>query len=241
MSKPLIIIGAGDHAKVLLDILLEQGEKVIGLADKSLSKGTLIYDVPVIGDDEAVLKYNAESVELVNGIGSIGSTALREKLYDFYKSKGYVFKTVIHKSAVVSTRAILCEGAQILAGVVITTEATIGEDTIINSNASIDHACVIGKHCHIAPGCVLSGCVTVGNGTHLGTGSSIIQGIKIGSNVLLGAGSVVVNDIDDNSKAYGVPARMKMTKQMTGGGKRINYISFRMWFNSNLYKGGRYA
>lgn len=217
MSKPLIIIGAGDHAKVLLDILLDQGEKVIGLADKSVSKGTVIYGVPVIGDDEAVLKYNAECVELVNGIGSIGSTALREKLYGFYKTKGYVFKTVIHRSAVVSSRAVLCEGVQVLAGAVITTEAKIGEDTVVNSNASVDHACEIGKHCHIAPGCTLSGFVTVGDNTHIGTGSSVIQGVKIGSNVLLGAGSVVVNDIDDNSKAYGVPARMKITKQMTGG------------------------
>ena len=30
-SKPVIIIGAGDHAKVLLDILLEQNVNVIGL------------------------------------------------------------------------------------------------------------------------------------------------------------------------------------------------------------------
>ena len=35
MNKPVIIIGAGDHAKVLLDILLEQNVNVIGLTDKS--------------------------------------------------------------------------------------------------------------------------------------------------------------------------------------------------------------
>ncbi len=207
MNKSVIIVGAGDHAKVLLDILLEQGEKVIGLSDKFVPKGTLIYGVPVIGDDEAVLQYNADEVELVNGIGSIGSTALRAKIYAFFKSKGYGFKTVIHKSAVVSARAVLCEGVQVLVGSVITTEAKIGEDTIINTNASIDHSCVIGRHCQIAPGCTLSGCVIVGDNTHIGTGSSVIQGVRIGSNVLLGAGSVVVRDIEDNSKAYGVPAK----------------------------------
>ena len=211
MNKPLIIIGAGDHAKVLLDILLEQGEKVFGLADKSVPKGTMIYGVPVIGDDNEVLKYSPEEIELVNGIGSVGSTALREKLYNYYKSKGYIFKSVIHKSAVLSSRAILFAGVQVLAGVIVNTEAEIGENSIINTKASVDHGCKIGSHCHIAPGCILSGCVAIGNGTHIGTGSSIIQGIKIGSNVLIGAGSVVVSDIEDNSKVYGVPAKVKIS------------------------------
>lgn len=217
MSKGLIILGAGDHAKVLLDILLEQGEKVIGLTDKFVPKGTEFYGIPVLGNDEVINQYNINDIELVNGIGSIASTELRAKLYEHFKSIGYTFKTVIHSKAIVSKRAQLFEGAQILAGAVIAIESKIGENTIVNTNVSIDHACVIGKHCHIAPGCTLSGCVHVGHNTHIGTGSSVIQGIIIGDNVLLGAGSVVVSDIDDDSKAYGVPAKMKSTINMTGG------------------------
>ena len=209
MSKPLIIIGAGDHAKVLLDILLEQGEKVIGLSDKTVPKGTLIYGVPVIGDDDVVLSCKTDEIELVNGIGSVNSTALREKIFNRFKNKGYIFKTIVHKSAVISGRAELSEGAQILAGTVITTETKIGENTIINTRTSIDHGCVIGNHCHIAPGCVLSGCVKVGDETHIGTGSSVIQGISIGEKVLIGAGSVVVKDIPDCAKAFGVPAKIR--------------------------------
>lgn len=209
MSKPVIIIGAGDHAKVLLDILLEQGEKVFGLADKSVPKGTMIFGVSVLGDDEEVLKYSPEEIELVNGIGSVKSLVLRSKIFDFYKKKGYTFKTIIHPSAIISNRAKLAKSIQILARVVVNTDAEIGENTIINTGVIVEHGCIIGKNCHIAPGCVLSGRVAIGEGTHIGTGSTIIQGITIGHNVLLGAGSVVVNDIEDNSKAYGVPAKIK--------------------------------
>lgn len=208
-SKPVIIIGAGDHAKVLLDILLDQNIKVIGFTDKNIPKGTLIYDIPVIGDDSVYTNYRTNEVELVNGIGSVGKTLLREYFFSSLKEKGFSFKSVIHPSVIVSKRAKLGEGVQLLAGTVINIESIIGDNSIVNTKSSIDHGCVIGKHCHIAPGCTLSGCVSVGDRTHIGTGTSIIQGIKIGNNVLIGAGSVVVHDIKDNEKAFGVPARVR--------------------------------
>lgn len=205
--KPLIIIGAGDHAKVLLDILLEQGYKVLGLVDKNVSKETVIYGIPVLGNDDEVLNYKPTEISLVNGIGSIGNLNLRAKIYNSFKEKGYSFETVIHKSAIISKRAVINEGVQVLPGTVINTEAHIGENTIINSNVTIEHGCNIERDVHIAPGCTLSGCVKIGEKTHIGTGSSIIQGITIGKSVLIGAGSVVVKNIEDNKKAYGVPAK----------------------------------
>lgn len=208
-SKPVIIIGAGDHAKVLLDILLEQNVNVIGLTDKSISKGTCIYGVPVIGDDSEILKYKTDEIELVNGIGSVGNTLIRQKVFSSLKEKGYFFRSVIHEASIVSKRAKLGEGVQLLAGAIVNIEAEIDDNTIINTKSSIDHGCVIGKHCHIAPGCSFSGCVRIGDCTHIGTGTSIIQGINIGKNVLIGAGSVVINDVSDNEKAFGVPARVR--------------------------------
>ncbi len=208
-SKPVIIIGAGDHAKVLLDILLEQDVTVIGLTDKSISKGTCIYGVPVIGDDSEILKYKTDEIELVNGIGSVGNTSIRQKVFSSLKEKGYFFRRVIHEASIVSKRAKLGEGVQLLAGAIVNIEAEIDDNTIINTKTSIDHGCVIGKHCHIAPGCSFSGCVRIGDCTHIGTGTSIIQGINIGKNVLIGAGSVVINDVSDNEKAFGVPARVR--------------------------------
>ncbi len=207
MRKPIIITGAGDHARVLLDILLENDFKVIGLTDKNIEEGTLVYGVPVIGDDNSVLEYSPQEIALVNGIGSTKDLHLRSEVYSLFKNKGYTFSSVIHPSAVVSRRAKLDEGVQVLAGVAINTEARIGENSIINTNSTIEHDCHIGKNCHIAPGCTLSGGVFVNDNTHIGTGSSIIQGINIGKNVLVGAGSVVIRDIEDNSKVYGVPAR----------------------------------
>ena len=208
MNKPIIIIGAGDHASVLLDILLGQKNDVIALTSVNDSR-TDLYNIPIISDETVIHNYAPNTVSLVNGIGSVGSLQLRKSVYDKFKSLGYVFSNVIHESAIISPRAIIEDGVQVLAGAIINNDAIIKFNSIINTKTSVDHGCIIESHVHLAPGCTLSGCVKVGSATHIGTGASIIQGINIGNNVLIGAGSVVIRNIPDNAKAYGNPARIK--------------------------------
>ena len=208
MNKPLIIIGAGEHATVLLDILLSQKRNVIALTSINNDKQD-IFGIPIIKDEDVIDNYQTSEVLLVNGIGSVGSTELRKKVFLKFKDRGFSFENVIHSSAIISSHVTIGEGVQILAGAIVNAVATISDNTIVNTKASVDHDCKIGSHVHIAPGCTLSGCVYVGDGTHIGTGSCVIQGINIGENSLIGAGSVVVKDIANNSKAYGNPAHIR--------------------------------
>lgn len=204
-SKPIVIVGNGGHARVLIEILLMQQRQILGYTAPTEEHNP--YNIVYLGTDEAILQHEPERVELVNAIGSVSTTELREHVFTFFKSKGYRFCTIIHPSAIVSNTAMLGEGVQIMAGTIIQPFVRIGNNTIINTSASIDHDCCIGDHCHIAPGCVLSGNVTVGKGTHIGTGANIIQNIKIGNNVIIGAGSLVLRNVHDDKKVYGSPAK----------------------------------
>ena len=206
-GKPVILLGAGGHAEVLLDILLEQDVEVLGFAEKAgADRPANIYGVSVIGSDSDVERYSPEAIELVNGVGSVGSTALRQRIYEKFKRNGYSFRQVIHPSAVISRRAELGEGVQIMAGAVVNIGACVGDNSIINTNASVDHDCVIGAHVHIAPGVTLSGGVTVGGGSHIGTDAAIVQGVHLGTNVIVGAGALVLKDVRDGAAVCGVPA-----------------------------------
>lgn len=206
--KPVIIVGAGGHARVLLDTLLCSERKVIGLTDFDKKKWeSLVNGVPVLGGDEVVFSYSIDEIELVNGMGSVGSMDKRKNIYEYFKNKAYLFSNVIHPSAIVSSNAVLANGVQLLPGCIVNAGAFIGDNSIVNTRASIDHDVSIGSHVHIAPGVTISGGATIGDCTHIGTGATVIQGVHIGSNVLIGAGAVVVKDIPDNCKAYGVPAR----------------------------------
>ncbi len=208
-EKAVIIIGAGGHARVLLDTLLLTDTKVIGFLDNDISlTGERFCGIPVLGTDDDLARYCPDEVDLVNGIGSIGVAAIRKAVFHKLKEKGYFFRQAIHPSAVISPRAYLGEGVQVMAGAVVNIGSRIEDNAIVNTKVSIDHDCYIGKHVHIAPGCTLSGGVSVGDGTLIGTGSSVIQGITIGNNTLIGAGSLVIRDIPSKVKAFGAPAHI---------------------------------
>lgn len=50
--------------------------------------------------------------------------------------------------------------------------------------------------------------VHVETGADIGTGAVVIPGVKIGRNSIIGAGAVVTENIDENSVAVGVPAKI---------------------------------
>lgn len=208
MSTPIIVLCAGGHAKVLINVLLECKEEIISVVDQDPRKhGSSLLGIKVMGGDELVLSHPPESIQLVNGLGSVDTLQPRRLLFEKFKQKGYRFATVIHPSAVVAREVTLGEGVQIMAGVVIQPGVSIDADTIINTAASIDHDCRIGTHTHIAPGAVLSGGVCVGSEVHLGTAAAATHGVEIGDRALVAAGSIVTRNIGAGCRVAGIPAR----------------------------------
>jgi UDP-perosamine 4-acetyltransferase len=207
-GRHCILVGAGGHAKVLVDCLRRQGVRILGFVDRDVRlHGKAVCGLPVLGGDAELARYAGRGLWLVNAVGSIRSLLRRKAVFESLKRKGHKFLTVVHPSAVLGNGVRLGEGAQVMAGVVIQPDAIIGENSIINTGARIDHDCAIGAHTHVAPGCVLSGNVRVGDETQLGTGAAVIQGVTVGSRCLVAAGAVVVRDVADGTSVMGVPAK----------------------------------
>ncbi len=201
---PVILLGAGGHAKVLLEALHLNGVEVLGYVAPNRSAEDI--GVEYLGDDDQVAKFPVDEVALVNSVGGL-TLSQRQRLYDDFKARGYRFAQVVHPSAVVSNGASLGEGVQIMAGAVIQTGARLGEDVILNTRASIDHDCHIERHSHISVGAILAGNIHVGKNVLVGAGSTVIQGIRIGDAAVVGAGAVVLKDVPAGKTVIGVPAR----------------------------------
>lgn len=203
----LVILGAGGHARVLVSALQSQGLTPAGCVSPKPPDAHWPHDIPHLGGDEHLATLDAANVQLVNGVGSVGSTAARAELYGRLAARGFRFTAVIHPSALIAKDAILGDGAQVMAGAVIQTGAVIGANVLVNTGAVIDHDCRIGAHCHIATGACLSGAVVLGTGVHVGTGACVIQSIRVGDRTLIGAGAVVLRDLAADVTAVGNPAR----------------------------------
>ena len=209
MSLPVMILGAGGHARVLLDCLRLAGVEVRGLVDAEPAKhGLEILGAKVLGDESLLEGCDPSSLALVNAIGSVRSMAVRATVYERFAARGFSFPVVRHPSAVVAGDAEIGPGVHLLAGSVVITGSAIGENTILNTKASVDHDGRIGAHVHLAPGVTLSGGVAVGERTHIGTGASVVQFVSIGAGCLVAAGSVVTRSVADGARVMGVPARV---------------------------------
>jgi len=201
----VIVLGAGGHAKVVIEILQANGEKVDYCVGKMHGPDTCL-GVPVLEGDEHIPLLRQRGY--CRAFVAIGSNSIRERVAEVVRGDGYQLINAISPHAVTSPSAHLGDGIAVMAGAVINTAAVIDDLVIINTGATIDHDCRIGRSVHICPQCGLAGNVHVGAGAFLGTGATVIPGIQIGRRAVVGAGGVVIHDIPDGAVAVGVPARV---------------------------------
>ncbi|OAN13550.1 hypothetical protein A3K86_13260 [Photobacterium jeanii] len=197
---PHLILGAGGHASVLVDILRQQRTEIAGLVSPDLQVTDAVlrdslHAIPCFADDDDVMQFQPETVVLVNGIGALPRQGLRNKLFQHFSRQGYCFASVISSQALVSPYAQLGHGVQVMPGAIIQAGAVIGDNSIINSGAIVEHDCQIGAHCHIAPGATLCGQVNVAANSFIGARAVVIQNLMIEENVVVAAGARVHRDV----------------------------------------------
>lgn len=210
MNKPVIVLGAGGHASVLVDMLRSQG--VVPLALVAPAAGVaraVLADIPLWHDEAKILAHRPDEVELINGIGFLPGNALRTDLYARYRALDYRFAKVVSQKAIISDYTTLKDGIQIMAGVIIQPGCEIGENTIINTRASIDHDCRIGGNVHVAPGATLCGSVMVEDGAFIGAGATVTPGVRIGGRAVVGAGVTLVRNLPPAARVIGAANRLR--------------------------------
>ena len=207
----LIGLGAGGHARVLLEILASDGRyEIAGLLDPDPAlRGKAVAGVSVLGGDELLATLAASGIgHVFMGLGSAANTQPRQRLFEQAKSAGLQFVAVIHPGAVLAPSAQTGEGCAVLAGAIVGTGARLADNVIVNTRAVVEHDCRIESHAHIASGAVLAGNVSVGEGAHVGAGSVVRQGLRIGRGAVIGVGAAVVCDVPHDAVYVGVPARL---------------------------------
>lgn len=208
--KKLVIIGAGETAKIAYDYFTSDSDyEVIGFAvENEFYEINKYIGLPVYTIEEFTNKFSKYKVDVFVAVSFIQNNEVRQRLVSYFINLGYncasyiSSKAVIHPSVKIGYNVFIFEGAVIQIG------AIVNNNTIIWNGVQICHKSIVGDNCWLAPGCVIAGLVEIGNNCFIGANATVIDSIKVPNKTRLGAGTVLVKNIIGNNKTYvGCPAR----------------------------------
>jgi len=210
MSRPLIIVGTGGSAYDLLDIVEAINARVptwqpIGFLDDAQPTGDLRLGLPVLGPLRNARQFaDAWFVNVISGDRHF------RRLPAILAGTGVPderFATLVHPSAVVSSRARMGHGVVVNAGAVIGGAVEIGNHVMICPGVVLGHEARVADYCILAPGAIISGLTRVEQVCYIGARAAIRQNLTVGAGALVGMGAVVVANVQPGATMVGVPAR----------------------------------
>lgn len=224
VSLKVVIIGAGGHGKVVLDILGAEGKhEPVGFVDTTPGlTGTTVCGKPVFGPPDMLPKLRERGVDAA--IVAIGDCRARAQYARLLREQGFELVNAIHPTASVSPTASIGSNVVIAAQAAVCTEARISDSVILNTACVVDHECEIGQAAHICPGAHLAGRVRVGPAAWVGLGANIIQCLSIGEHATVGAGAVVIRDVPAYATVVGCPARVIRMAESRPVGAPIDHL-----------------
>ncbi len=204
----VLILGAGGHGRVILDILLQAGgHDVVGFLDGNKAiHGRRVDGIPVLGGIDDLPQIHRENN--IDGVCiAIGDNGTRRGLARQVEQADIELINAIHPSATLARSVTVGRNVVIAAGVVVCAQCQIGDSVILNTGAIIDHYTMIGEGTHICPGVRIAGRVKVEPGVFVGIGATVVPKVTLGCEAVIGAGTVVIQDVPSLATVVGVPAR----------------------------------
>ena len=211
---PLVCIGGGEHARVVIEAALSRPDlfTLLGFIDSKPCAPTLQrFGVPRLGNDEHGLRLLAEVTppDFVLGVGAVGGSGAREEvLKRFFEAKAR-FRAVVHARAYVATSATVDDGVFVAAGAIVNTGAHLGIHVVVNTGAIIEHDVSLGAFSQVGPGAVLGGGVVLEPYAYVGLGARVRDHVRIGERAVVGMGAVVTRSVPTGQVVVGVPAAPK--------------------------------
>jgi len=201
----MLILGAGGHAREMLDVLLDnEYTSEIVFFDNISDRKILLEKYTIFNALFDVLEFKKVDKYCLG----VGKPIFRKSLDEIFYRSGLSPISLISKKAFVGYNNFIGENVTVMPFASITNSAQIGYGTLIHYYSSVHHDVVVEEYCEISPGARLLGGCKIGALTSIGTNAVVLPNIKIGKNCKIGAGAVVTKDVPDNQVVIGIPAKV---------------------------------
>jgi len=183
----ILLVGAGGHARAIVEGLRSQGHRIVAYVDPSQSPWL---DATWIQTDFPTTD-KAGTDTCVIGVGGMtaASLKLRLELMEQYSASGYAIPPTTHPAAFVSADTVIEDGCIILARAVIQPAVEIEAGVIVNTGAIVEHDSTVQSGAHIGPGAIILGGCTVGKCAMIGAGATVLPGATVPPGGLVKAGA----------------------------------------------------
>lgn len=200
----MIVVGAGGHAKEVVDELLRSGHSMHELTFfDNVNEISSFLGRPVHGLIQ-------ETMPPQDFIIAVGGPSARRKLFRLFLSAGHRPFSVQARSALISPLgATLGAGLNIMAGVIIGPHTLVADGVLLNSGTHVHHDSSIGAFSELSPRVSVLGGVRIGEEVKVGTGAILLPGVEIGDGAVIGAATMVNRNIPAGVTVMGIPARQK--------------------------------
>jgi len=205
----IVLWGAVGQARLIGEVVKLRGSEIAAVFEENDRFPSPYPDLPLFRNWEEFSEWskNQEVSDLGFSLGLNMNGQGRLELHEKLVQLGLQPVTLVHPSAIIATDAIIGEGSQIMAGVIVGPKAAVGKQCIINTRASIDHDNILEDGAEISPGAILCGMVRVGTCAWIAAGATVLPLVQIGANAMVGAGAVVNKNVDDHTTVVGIPAK----------------------------------
>ena len=205
-DEKIILIGGGAQAREYYDWFGRgpDGLKIYGYLDDSSETqiSNSKYQVNYLGK---ILDYKPNQNERF--VFALSDIKIRIELFPVLKEKGFIFRNLIHPTALIAASAELGTGIVVCPYSIISSDAKIGDHVAINFHCSIGHDVKLGSFSIVSSHTDLTGGVQVEQGVFFGSSAKVIPNITIGANSVIGAGTTVIRSVKPNSTLYSALSR----------------------------------
>jgi len=173
MEKSYVLYGAGGHAKVIVDLILELNGRIECVFDDNVEvENATFMNFPV-------LKYHADLHKDSKMIIAVGDNNARKAIASKLK---HSFGNLTHPKASVSDFALIGKGTVVLANAVVQAEVSIGDHSIVNIGACVDHEVSISDFVHVGPMVYIGGGAVIKHGVKIDPGVIVLRNTEIAEN-----------------------------------------------------------
>ena len=131
----------------------------------------------------------------------------RREAFDLLKAQGRVLRTLIHPHTYIDESVVIGEGSQLFEGSYIYMDTVVGENCVLAPFVHLSHDCALGSHSVVQEKSTLGGTCHTGRECLIGAGSVIKEHTDLGNRVSLKENSAVFQNLPDDIRAGGNPAR----------------------------------